>query len=104
MPRFGLVPRLAAVAASAGEHFAGAGMLVRVYAVWEGTPPEVVRIMLSDLPFPGELFIVNAKYSSCFKGALLWVVCLAANLYDTLLLRLLTGSHSLLLLSFHVET
>lgn len=92
------------MAASAGEHFAGAGMLVWVYAVWEGTPPEVVRIVLSDLPFPGELLIVSAEYSSCFKVVLLWVVCLAANLYDMLLLRLLTGSHNLLLLSFHVET
>lgn len=95
------------MAASAVEHFAGMWVYaVWVYAMWEGTPPEVVHIMLSDLPFPGELLIVSAKYSSLFKGVLLWVVCLVANLYDTLLLRLLTGSHSLLLLllSFHVET
>lgn len=69
-----------------------------VYAVWNGTPPEVVYIILSGISFAGELLILNATYSSCFKGVLLWVVCLTANLYDTLLLRLLTGSHSLLLL------
>ena len=61
------------MAASAVEHFAGAGMLVQVYAVCEGTPPEVVCIMLSGIPFTRELLIVNAKYSSCFKGVLLWV-------------------------------
>lgn len=92
------------MAASAVEHFVNAGMLMQIYAVWEGALPEVAHIVLSNIPFLVELLIVNAKYSSWFKGVLLWVVCLAVNLCDTLL-RLLTDSHSLLLplLSFHVE-
>lgn len=77
------------MAASAVEHFVGAGMLTQVYAVWEGVPPEVAHIVLSNITLLGELLIVNAKYSSWFKGVLLWMTCLAANLYY-MLLRLLT--------------
>lgn len=59
------------MAASAVKHLAGAGMPLWVCAMWEGTPPEVVCIMLSDLAFPGELLMVSSKYSNCFKGVLL---------------------------------